>query len=363
MEIKCDVLVVGGGPAGLSASILCGKKGLSTLVIEKKNLGGPDQTSYDITEGNSIQNILPVLNITPHKISSISEWNSPHHRFILDSNIQDYYFKRGPETDSLENQLLSEAVKNDVKVFFNVSSLSLSISHNNVHSVTLNKKHMKIVPRYLIAADGPFSTVRQRLKTKVKKIAVFEGFGAVFQTKSSLELPHAKIYFDQRFSPGGYIYSGRVGSDIFYCIVIDKASAQGMNLKSNLRRFLKKQHIDYPAIRTYFRGQGIAGFQKGVIGNTLFVGGAAHLYDPFLGYGLNFAMESGSTAAHAIINDNVLHYTRYINTITTRFRKRCKARDIWKKADNDFFDNLIQSFEGQGKKDKNINEILKMFEE
>jgi len=40
-ELKCDVLIIGGGPAGLSAAIELGKHGVDTLLIDDKNrLGG-----------------------------------------------------------------------------------------------------------------------------------------------------------------------------------------------------------------------------------------------------------------------------------------------------------------------------------
>jgi len=35
-----DVVIVGGGPAGLTAAIYASRLGLETLVIEVKNLGG-----------------------------------------------------------------------------------------------------------------------------------------------------------------------------------------------------------------------------------------------------------------------------------------------------------------------------------
>ena len=58
------------------------------------------------------------MDIEPNKISSKSEWISPNHNFVLDSKIEDFYFKRGPEPNSLENELLKKLKKNNVDVFF-----------------------------------------------------------------------------------------------------------------------------------------------------------------------------------------------------------------------------------------------------
>ena len=39
-ELSCDVAVVGGGPAGLTAAVYAGSEGLRTLVIERHVIGG-----------------------------------------------------------------------------------------------------------------------------------------------------------------------------------------------------------------------------------------------------------------------------------------------------------------------------------
>jgi digeranylgeranylglycerophospholipid reductase len=44
--MKCDVLVIGGGPAGLGASITASQKGLKTILVEKSTeIGYPVKTS------------------------------------------------------------------------------------------------------------------------------------------------------------------------------------------------------------------------------------------------------------------------------------------------------------------------------
>ena len=53
MTIECDVLVVGGGPAGLSAALTLVKKGDSSVNVLEKNIScGSTRPRYDITEEN-----------------------------------------------------------------------------------------------------------------------------------------------------------------------------------------------------------------------------------------------------------------------------------------------------------------------
>lgn len=47
-ENFCDVLVIGGGPAGLAAGLYCSRAKMSVVVIEKEIYGGKVATTYDI---------------------------------------------------------------------------------------------------------------------------------------------------------------------------------------------------------------------------------------------------------------------------------------------------------------------------
>ena len=108
MSIKCDVLVVGGGPAGLSAALFLSNKSFSTIVLEKSKTCGPKHTKYDITEGNRIREIIDEIGKNTKKTSSRSEWLSPNYCHVLNSEIEDFYFKRGYGEGSLENVLLKK---------------------------------------------------------------------------------------------------------------------------------------------------------------------------------------------------------------------------------------------------------------
>jgi len=364
MTIKCDVLVVGAGPAGLTAALLLSKKGFSASVLEKSKTVGPSGTKYDITEGAKIREILDEVDIKPNKISNISEWFSPNHNFILDSNIEDFYFKRGPDKDSLENVLLEKLKENDVNVFFESNINSIDLKKQGIDSIDVNIKNedMRLEPTYVIAADGHESKLRKISNIKAKNLATFKGFGVMLESKEKDTVPHAKIYFDKRLSPGGYIYSGSVGREVFFCVVIDNIFSEKTTLKKNLEYFLEKNISGDFIVKNYFGGIGVSGIQKVQVGNVLFIGGAALFYDPFFGYGLNYAIESAFVATQAIQKNNIESYNKYANEIQKDIEEMFIAREIWRKTDNKFFDKLILAFGGEyNKDDDEINKILEVF--
>ena len=47
-KVDYDVIIVGGGPAGLTAGIYCGRSGLKTLLLEGDLIGGMANRSYHI---------------------------------------------------------------------------------------------------------------------------------------------------------------------------------------------------------------------------------------------------------------------------------------------------------------------------
>lgn len=47
-KVECDVLIIGAGPAGLSAAIYSGRAKLKTVVVDEDNLGGQATTTYHI---------------------------------------------------------------------------------------------------------------------------------------------------------------------------------------------------------------------------------------------------------------------------------------------------------------------------
>lgn len=363
MKINCDVLVVGAGPAGLIASVLLSKKGFSVVILEKKKYVGSYSPKFDITEGNRIKSIIKELNIIPNKISSRSEWASQNNTFILDSEIQDFYFKRGNTSDSLENNLFLKLQEKLDLVTFLFDSEIVSIKNSGTDIRKINTKKYSISPKHVVFANGKDLSIDQKLDLHSKVLASFKGFGAIFTSPKTNLIPYAKIFFDWINAPGGYIYSGSVCQETFACIVIDDLFSEQVDLEKNLSVFIKK-NFDNVHITNYFNGKGFCGLKDVLKGNVCCIGGNALFHDPFLGYGLNYAIESAYYAAQSIIKGEKQIYQSYSTKIQDEIKMSFLARKIWRKADDEFFNRLIQSLNGNIiSEESEILQLLKMFEE
>lgn len=365
MSLKCDVLIIGGGPAGLTAALLMSNKGLSTIILEKNDTCGSKSIKYDITEGNRIKKIIKEIGVLPNKISNRSEWISQNYNFILDSKIEDFYFKRGQEENSLENTILSK-IKHDVNIFYESKIKSVKIENKEVKFIDFisHNKRIEIIPNYVIVANGPDSKFNKKFDIKPEHLSKFDGFGVLVKTTQKNLIPHTKIYLDEKNAPGGYIYSGSIDNDTFICFVTDDSLTPKKPTKNDITTFLKNKIKNKFHIENFFFGKGISGIQNVGEGNTLFIGGAAFFIDPFLGYGLNYAIESAYFAAKAIEKNDTSLYAKYTTKIHQELKNNFVAREIWRKADNTFYNNLIKAFNGKFEgSDKNIEKILDIFNE
>jgi digeranylgeranylglycerophospholipid reductase len=206
MSITCDVLVVGGGPAGSSAARASALNGANTILIEKNK----KIDNISCAEGIGSY-LLPLL---PFKI--------PRNQFIwrIDgisfSDGETEIIQNGPfykgwslERKNFDNWLINSAKENGSQIIMDAELTDLKFSKDyNVKEAIIKKgKTSKIIrPKIVIAADGVESNV-------AKKIGIFqrktEGIGYVHSWEmKDVKLKHKHIeqmYFGD-FAPGTYAY-------------------------------------------------------------------------------------------------------------------------------------------------------------
>jgi len=357
MTIKCDVLVVGGGPAGLSAALTLVRKGDPSIVIlEKKDIGGPTKLRYDITEvDKETRKLLEDLDISPLKRTKVSEWFFQDKESVMESEVEDFYFLRGNGDSSIESFLVRKLKAVGVKILNKIDIKSIKVLDKKIEKLRIlhNGTDVEIKPTFVIASDGTFSFLREKLKVKKKILAKFKGVGMLFESDEENAIPHSRIYFDPDIAPGGYIYAGSVKRDVFFCLVVDCSLIKGeeKQLLDNLKLFLNRKYRKFLSrckFKNYFGGVGISGNLKAIHGNVILIGDAALLHDPLFGYGLNYAIQSGYYTGLAIRGDDIDIYSNYIGWLHTSFEKYFHTRNVWRKRERffrdpkEFFENLLR---------------------
>lgn len=203
--IECDVLVVGGGPAGLSASESASSVGLDVICVEKKEkIGTPVQCAEGI--GGYLLKKLPFR--FPKRFL---EWDIDGLALIIGD---DKVLKKGEDwagysisRDIVEPWLASRARGNGTKILSGTKFLKVKRSDKTIISfVRKDGKILRIKSKYLIGADGVVSKVAESIGMK-EELGHSPGYVYSWEVEGiELDHPEYEQLFLGEFSPNGYGY-------------------------------------------------------------------------------------------------------------------------------------------------------------
>jgi len=206
MTLECDVLVVGGGPAGSSAARAAAKKGAKTILIEKQKR----ITNVPCAEGIGSY-LFPLL---PFKIPKNQLlWKIDGIAFSDGETeiIQHGTFYRGwsIEREKFDNWLLNEAKNSGAQVLMNTECINLKLSKEKIVNqieIKQKKKTHIIQPKKIIAADGVESNIARNLGILQK---TEESVGHVYSWEMKnvdIKYPHYEQMYFGDFAPRAYAY-------------------------------------------------------------------------------------------------------------------------------------------------------------
>jgi len=214
-EIKCDVLVVGGGPAGSSAARSAALNGLKIIQIEKK-----EEIGIDVKCGEGIgEYLIPFLPFEIPKEQLI--WKIDGMFFWTDDIIIE---KKGKlwnaysiNRSKFDKWLSDLALGNGVELLLNTELIDLELNEENkVKKAILKRKEklFEISPKTIIAADGSESTVLKLLDLYNPKIGDLAEVYSWELKNLDLYKPHFEQIFTGDFTPSGYAYIFPKGKDV-----------------------------------------------------------------------------------------------------------------------------------------------------
>lgn len=206
MSINCNVLVIGGGPAGSSAARAAAKQGAKTLLIEKKK----EINNISCAEGVGSY-LFPLLPFKIPQNQLIWRINGIYFSDGETEIIQKGHFYKGwsIERKNLDNWLLTNAKNNGTQIMMNTELIDIKITENyQIKQITVqnNKKKIDIEPKTVIAADGVESTVAKKIGVLQKTTDSISHVHSWEMKNVKLKHPHLEqIYFGD-FAPRAYAY-------------------------------------------------------------------------------------------------------------------------------------------------------------
>jgi len=288
-----DVLVVGGGPAGVAAALKCVKNGFTVLMVEKGEKGRLKPCGGLLTP--------PAVHILREELRlTIPSW------VICQPQTLNLYYLASDGVGGLvkgyrllnvdralfDRWLVEEAEEAGVETLFKASFTGLSRDGS-----ALVKGLGEVKASFLVGADGVYSTVRRKLYGSLKR-----GLALILQEYYEGEGCFEDYFYmilNSRITP---LYSYVIPKGRFH--IVGTGVPKGFSLLDAASRFksLLKEVFGFKAAALIRREAWAIpqGFTVRGLGNTVLVGDAAGFCNAFSGEGIRLALESGLMAAEAI---------------------------------------------------------------
>jgi len=206
-KMKCDILVIGSGPAGSCAARSAAMTGLKTIIIDKKKIIGKD-----VKCGEGIgEYLLPYLpfkiprNQLKWKINGMFFWTDNIYVERTEKRWHGYSIHR----EEFDKWLSELAIKENAELWTESELIGFEINENNYISkaiINKNTKQYEILPKIVIAADGSESTVLKLLNMYNPTNGDLAEVYSWEMKNLNLYKPHIEQIFTGDFTPSGYAY-------------------------------------------------------------------------------------------------------------------------------------------------------------
>jgi len=293
-----DLLVAGGGPAGLAAALHARRQGLSVIVAEPRENPIDKACGEGLMPGGLAE--LRSLGVDPagmplEGIAYLSEHRRAEARFRGGPG-------RGVRRTTLHAALASRAKEQDTEWI----STRITTVDQDAYGVTAAGVRAK----WLVAADGLHSAVRRAVG-----IDAVPGTPRRYGVRWHYQVPAWSEFVEVHWSRWGEAYVTPVEPDLVGVAILSRK-------RPELAWFPRLANHLHGASRGRARGCGPMRqvVSRRVAGRVLLVGDAAGYEDALTGEGVSLAVKQAGAAVRAIVDDTPSSYEAAWHRITRDYR-------------------------------------------
>ncbi|MAY80098.1 MAG: monooxygenase [Deltaproteobacteria bacterium] len=303
-----DVVIVGGGPAGLAAAIHAAQAGLQSIIFEPKN------NPIDKACGEGLM---------PPTLRALDTMNVPRPegypfvgiRYVDGNTVAEGQFSMGPGL-GVRRTTLQQALRHRVE------NLGIEIREERVQSWNQDENGVTVNgvrSQWMIAADGLQSSVRRQLSvtatpTRPPRLGIRRHF------KTAPWSPYVEIHW----SPTAEAYVTPISEDTIGVAILYYKNAdppeQGDPWDRWIQAFPKLyERLGQPCTAPMGAGPFEQRVTQRTVGRILLIGDAAGYLDPITGEGIRLGFETAQAAIECIASDNVNQYEQAWRRIARRY--------------------------------------------
>lgn len=295
IPLTTDILIVGCGPVGATLALMLGRRGISTLVIDKapEIYMAPRAIAFDFDALRILQSVgigetdfeqvkIPFVRMISPIFGEFARINTgnevdthPMQITFYQPDLERTLRHRLAEIDSVTVNLATELValkQNDEGVIATI---------RNADGILL-----EVHVRYLVGADGASSSVRSMIGQGFKGKSFIEDWLIIDAKNPSSPIDHVEFLCDpKRPTPHMVAPNGRQRWEF---MLAKGESREKMEKEAEITRLLapwggiEAMEIERKAVYR-FHARTAASFQSG---RVFLIGDAAHITPPFIGQGL-----------------------------------------------------------------------------
>jgi len=374
--MRCDLVVVGAGPAGSMTAKAAAEAGLKVVMLEKRQeIGDPVRCA----EGVSKASLKKLVDPDPSWISA--EVKGARIRAPDGTEIVISEDRAGAEVGYVlerkvfDRALAQKAAEAGAKVMVKTRALGLLWDEGVPAGVSAQfvGERFRIEAPLVIGADGVESKVGRwaGIDTALKPKDI-ETCAQFLVQDEKIDGDYCEFYLGNDIAPGGYVWSFPKGRGIanIGIGVLGSKSDPGMPMRL-LREFMKTKFPDGKVLEVVVGGVPVSGpIERTVADGVILVGDSARQSDPITGGGIINAMAAGvmagEIAADLVPKGKVdsgslqVYEKRWRETIGKHISRNFAVKEFFVDLTDDDLNNLVHSLDGIDVAELNLRGLLKV---
>lgn len=367
--MKCDVVVVGSGPAGSVTARFAAQNGAKVIMIERRrDIGSPVLCAEGISKDVDKLNLLEGKRWSAANMDGARIF-SPNETIVkLSAEMAGSETGYVVHRDIFDQELARNAIRAGVKVMVNTCAVDLLHEKETIKGVKVQRfdETFAIEADIIVGADGVESNIgRMAGMNTTLKPCDLETCAQYTLAGVDVESGYCDFYLGKTIAPGGYVWVFPKGKDTANVGIgiLASLSKPGMARKL-LEKFIQKHAELRKGEQVKFLAGAVPVAEpiEATRDNMVLVGDAARQVDPITGGGLMASLEAGKAAGETLGEAvqrqqfDKQFLSSYEKKLVDTLYKKLKRNYVVKELLLDFEDKTLDML-AESLHDYNFNEI------